>query len=579
MDGDFETRPVVTRRTLIKAAAGATAALGVAGAATQAAVAAPAARSQISAAFQAATPIPGGTFTYGGSKPAVNIINPLNTIGTGQNVLIEAMFLRLVYGIEWGPDVNPQSSGPIDLAVAETMTEIEKDQIWEFKIRDNVKWHDGEPVTADDVIFGIWLSLNKDAKTTNETPVVDIKGGEKLQQEGGGSVTPPYNIVVEGATKIDDSTVRIELTRPIPNYWVDWSVGYWPMPVHIFGQMPLANLFDEPYATMPVGNGPFKAVKWVEGQYMEMAANEDFYLGRPLVDKYVVRFSDADTLTAALEAGEIDGCNVAAGPVYDRLTSLPNMVGNPVPTTLPYGFVVNFERFPEQGAALTKAMTYAIDVATLNEQLYSNTLVPSNYLFAHVVGFEQPPEGFPTYTYDPDKAMAVLAEANWDSSKELEWIMWGTPTSAQDALQAMLNAVGIKNKYKIIDVATVIEQLYEKGEYDIAFANFGGDQSMAANWQYIKCGWNYDTGGYNYARYCNEEVDTIWAKGNEATDAAERKSLFDQVTMKFADAPPQATIWRPATTYVWNTRVKGAFPYQYHRPVRPVLERVWISED
>ena len=60
--------------------------------------------------------------------------------------------------------MNPQASGPIDLAVAEKMTEVEKDRVWEFELRKNVKWHDGQPVTADDVIFGVWLALNKDAK-------------------------------------------------------------------------------------------------------------------------------------------------------------------------------------------------------------------------------------------------------------------------------------------------------------------------------------------------------------------------------------------------------------------------------
>ena len=102
------------------------------------------------------------------------------------------MFLRLVYGIEWGDGPNPQAQGPIDLAVAEKMTEIEKDRIWEFQLRKNVFWHDGQPVTVDDVIFGIWLSLNKDDKTTNETPVVDIKGagfdllGDHFDIHGGG---------------------------------------------------------------------------------------------------------------------------------------------------------------------------------------------------------------------------------------------------------------------------------------------------------------------------------------------------------------------------------------------------------
>ncbi len=88
------------------------------------------------------------------------------------------------------------------------------------------------------------------------------------------------------------TVVRIELEKPIPNYWVNWSVGYWPMPKHIFGEMPLDQLFAEPYATMPIGNGAFKATKFVDGQYMEMEANPDFFAGKPHVDKFIVRFGD-----------------------------------------------------------------------------------------------------------------------------------------------------------------------------------------------------------------------------------------------------------------------------------------------
>jgi ABC-type transport system substrate-binding protein len=135
-----------------------------------------------------------------------------------------------------------------------------------------------------------------------------------------------------------------------------------------------------------------------------MEANPDFSSGRPLLNKFIVRFGDADTLTAAMEAQEIDGMNVAAGPVYDRLTSLPHIVGNPVPRNHPDGFVVNAERIP-QAAALHKAIMYGLDVATINKQLYSNTLRPSNYLF------EQAPAGFTKYGYDPEKAKAILKEA------------------------------------------------------------------------------------------------------------------------------------------------------------------------
>lgn len=520
----------------------------------------------------ASTAVKGGTFTYGNSKPAKNVINPLNTVGTGQNVLIEALFLRLVYGRQWGDGLNPRKDGPIDLAVAEKMTEVEKDRVWDFEIRKNVKWHDGKPVTADDVIFGIWLALNKNAKASNETPVVALKGGDKLKKDGSTTVE------VEGARKINENTVRIELERPILNYWVNWGVGYWPMPKHIFGAMPLEKIFDEPYATMPVGNGPFKAVKYVDGQYMEMDANPDFYLGRPNVDKFIVRFGDADTLTAAMEAQEIDGMSVGAGPVYDRLTGLPYIAGNPVPADHPNGFVVNREQIGAQGAALTKALMHAVDVNTLNKQLNSGTLRPSNYLFEHVVGLEQPPSGLPKYAYDPDKAKAILKEAGWDTKKELRWIMWGKPQPQQDAMQAMLAAVGINAKYKIIDVATVIDQLYRGSDWDLAFGNFGPDQDMEYNWKYIKCGANYDNAGFNYARYCNQEVDALWTKGLAETDAAKRREIFDQVSMKLAADPPQATLWRGSVSYVWNKRVKGAYPYQYRLPVRPALEKVYIQK-
>jgi peptide/nickel transport system substrate-binding protein len=529
---------------------------------------------------QDATPVAGGTLTYGSANLAQPVINPINTIGTPQNTLIEAMFLRLVYGRQWGDGINPDPNNTeIELAVAETMTEIEPDRVWEFTLRRNVLWHDGQPVTADDVIFGIWLALNKDAKPSSGTPPAGIKGADRLRQDGGGSLTPPYDIMVEGATKLGDYAVRIELEQATPNYWVNWGIGYWPMPAHIFAEMPLDQLFAEPYATKPIGNGPFKAVEFVEGQYMEMEANDDFYLGRPMIDRLIVRYGDPDTLSAALEAREIQGTTVAAGPVYDRLTSLNYIVGNPVPSTLPIGFATNYERFPEEAPTLNKAMMHAIDVPTLNEQLFSGTLRPSNYLFEHVVGLESPPEGFPTYEYDPEKAQALLADTGWDSSRTIEWIMWSPPTAATDAMQAMLNAVGIKAEYKTIDVATVIDELYRGGNYDIVHANFQGSQDMEFNWVNMKCGFGYDEGGFNYVRYCNEEADALWQRALDTTDAAERKALFDQVTLLLAETPPQATLWRSSVTYVWNSRVRGAYPYQYQLPVRPAWEKVWLAPE
>jgi peptide/nickel transport system substrate-binding protein len=551
-----------SRRSIIKAAGG----LG--------ALAMAPALSQHSALAQAAeTPVEGGTLTYGVGKLSTNIISPLNTIGTAQNTVIDALFLRLVYGRQWGDGLNPQETGDIELGVAETMTEITPNQVWEFTLRQNCFWHDGQPVTADDLIFGVWLSLHPDAGTSSETPVIALKGAKKLQAEGG------TEVAIEGITKLGDYAVRIELERPIPNYWVNWGVGYWPYPKHIFGGKPFADLFAEPYATMPIGNGPFKATKYVDGQYMEMDANPDFYAGKPHLDKFIVRFGDADTLTAAVEAEEILGLSVSAGAVYDRLSTLENLTGNAVPRDHPDGFVVNVERHPGHAAGLTKAIMHALDIPTINEQLYSGTLRPSNYLFEHVVGLETPPAGFPTYEYDPGKSAAILTEIGWDANKELEWLVSGTPTTIQDAILAMLGQAGIKVKYKQIDPATVIDELYTNGNYDLFFGNFGPGQDMEYNWRYIKTGWTYETGGFNYARYANAEVDALWQQALDEPDAAAQKALWDQVSLKLGENPPQATMYRQSITYVWNKKVRGAYPYQYRLPVRPVFEKVWLAAE
>ncbi|MCC6705272.1 MAG: ABC transporter substrate-binding protein [Thermomicrobiales bacterium] len=531
----------------------------------------------LSASAQDATPVSGGTLTYGSGKPTYNILTPVNTISTSQNVVIEATFQRLVYGRQWGDGINPDSNQTeIELGIAASMTEITPNQVWEFEVRDNALWHDGTPVTVDDVIFGIWISLNKNAGTFNETPASGIKGGARLQEEG----AAVGDIMVEGATKIGDRGVRIELEAPVPNYWVNWNVGYWPYPKHIFGEMPFEQLFDPPYATMPIGNGPFKVTNFVDGQYIEMEAFDDFYLGRPLLDKYIIRFGDGETLTAALESGEIDGCGLSPGAVFQRLTDLDHIVGNAVPRDHPDGFAVNRERFPgEIGTALSKAIMYALDVPLLNEQLYNGTLRPSNYLFEHVVGLETPPEGFPTYGYDPEAARALLEEAGWDFNRTLEWQVSAVPSPGQEAMAAMLSAAGIQTQFLQIDPASVVEELYTQGNFDLTFANFGAYQTMRDNWQYLKCGWTRDLGGANYARYCNEEVDALWQTALDEPDFAKAKPLWDETSLALSADPPQSTVYRQSILYGWNQRVQGAFPYQYRLPVRAPFERVWIAPE
>lgn len=519
-------------------------------------------------------PVAGGTFTFGNGKPSEPIINPNSTIGTGQNVLIEALFLRLVYPKLWTEGMNPPEDLELEFAVAESMEEIETDRVWEIKLRENVFWHDGEQVTVDDLIFGVWWSLNSKMASFSETPALNILGGQQLIDEG----AELGDIAVEGLTKIDDFNVRLELAVPTANYWKSWYVGYWPMPVHIFGEMPFDQLYTGDHATVPIGNGPFKAVEFVEDQYMELAANEDFYLGRPLLDRMVVRFGDGPTLTAALEAQEIDGMNVGGGPTFDRLITLDHLVGNIVTTPHPNGFVTNFERLPDHAAAINKAIQHAIDVNTINEQLFSNTLTPGQNFMSHMPGLEENPEGWVEREYDPAKAQEILEEAGWDSNQTLEWLIIGGTSAMTDAMLAMLSAVGLKAEYRVVDNNAATDELYRETNFDIVMTNFGPYDFMEPNWKYFKSDWTFNNGGYNTAHYANAEVDALIQSGLDAATAEEANGFYKQAITIMNDNPPHATLYRGSWAYVWNKRVQGAWPYQYRQPVRPPFERVWIQE-
>lgn len=114
--------------------------------------------------------VKGGTLTIGtGIVPGQNYIPPsMGSISQLQQ--IDSMFLRLVYGREWTDGLNPPETGPVELGIAETMVEIEPNRVWEFMLREDVFWHDGMPVTADDVIFGIWMALNADLPSLTSAP-------------------------------------------------------------------------------------------------------------------------------------------------------------------------------------------------------------------------------------------------------------------------------------------------------------------------------------------------------------------------------------------------------------------------
>jgi peptide/nickel transport system substrate-binding protein len=156
-----------------------------------------------------------------------------------------------------------------------------------FKLREGVTWHDGEPFTADDVVFSFNIFANPAVGSTYAGKLSDVVGYEEFQA---GTATE-----LAGVTKIDDYTVRVERKNPTP-LWVDLQqISISMLPEHILGSVAPDQLRTDPYWKNMVGTGPFVMTKFVDDQYIEGVANENYFLGKPKLDKIVIKTIKEDS--------------------------------------------------------------------------------------------------------------------------------------------------------------------------------------------------------------------------------------------------------------------------------------------
>ncbi|MCY3913921.1 MAG: ABC transporter substrate-binding protein, partial [Chloroflexi bacterium] len=292
-------------------------------------------------------PISGGTLRHSaGGGNTQDIFNPLKQVSSSQAYITDYVFLPLWYGDTWGPGDTPAMTGEWDKGVANRWDEVERARVYNFHINPDVKWHDGLPVTADDVLFGAKLGLDK-----NYGSGMHKKAWARIVGAGAWGENPTDNIEdVEGLSKLDEMTVQVAIDRPDSAWWAsrDWHLP--PMAQHHYAGLEPATAL-ETRATHLLGNGPMIWNRYVSQQFADMAGNKDFAYGAPYVDDYVVRYGDRTALDAAMEAGEQDfhrGSNIEA---FQRLASLPHL--RPFPQRSPFGGHVFFNQTAEVFADMT----------------------------------------------------------------------------------------------------------------------------------------------------------------------------------------------------------------------------------
>ncbi|SHL30497.1 ABC transporter substrate-binding protein [Roseibium suaedae] len=452
------------------------------------------------------------------TKELENVDSYFNSAREGV-VLMRAIWDGLIYR---DPATNEYKGN-----LAESWTWID-DTTLEFKLRQGVKFHNGEAFNADDVVY----TVNFVAKEEN---------GVKTQRNVNW---------MKSAEKIDDYTVRIYLKEKFPA-----AIEYLSGPVAIYPNEYYAEVGPSGMGLKPVGTGPYKVTEVVPGQHFVLERNEDYFdgpKGKPAIGKVDIRtIPDVNTQMAELFSGTLDLIWQVPADLSERLSSMEQFtVANE--STMRVGYLA-MDAAGRTGAdtpftklKVRQAVNYAIDRKTLvSALLQGKSQVIWTACFPSQFGCEQ---DVAHYDYDPEKAKQLLAEAGYPDGFSTEFYVY-RDREYGEAIALYLNAVGIKTDFKMLQYSA-LRELNMKGEVPISFQTWGSysiNDASAMVSQYFK------HGSLDDAR--DDQVLADLNVADSATDPEVRKEHYSKALKRIADEAFWAPMFSYNTNYVFTKEV------------------------
>ena len=458
-------------------------------------------------------------------------------------------------------------------ALAESWDTSEDGLTWTYHLRPGLKWSDGEPLTANDVVY----TFNR------------VRNG-KYEQTNYGN----YVAAITSVEATDDTTVVMKVDKPTP---VMLHPYLYILPEHIWKDIDgkeVRKYANEPGPEGVVGSGPYIVTEHQKGQFIRFKANENYWGGKPKVDEVVFRvFQNDDSLAQALRRGEIDfaddlGSNVfkslegAEGvTTFDAKYSGFNEVAFNTGAALDDGTPIGDGHPALKDKALRVALSYAIDRDAIAERVFGghatagDSFIPVIYQDLHY------DPGSSAFTFDPEKAKQLLDEAGYregsdgirtsPGGRKLSFRLFGRSSSqtSQQTVQFVkgwLEDVGIEVKTKIVSEDALTE-IIGQGNFDLF--EWGWVVEPDPNYQlstFTCANRSYKDGGEIYANlsdsfYCNKEYDRLNDLQAEQIDPAERAATVKAMQkLVYDDAAYMVTVYYNNLQAYRSDRFDGFVP-------------------
>ena len=414
-----------------------------------------------------------------------------------------------------------------------------------FHLKKNVKWQDGYPFTADDVIFTYNLIMDPKTPTAYRSDYEYVKTVKKL----------------------DNYSIEVIYKRPFAPALSSWTVSI--LPKHLLEGK---NLLNSPLRTHPIGTGPFKFKKWEVGQKIELAANDTYFNGRPYLDGYIYRvIPDSATMFLELKAGKVDLMGLT--PVqFKRQTETKFFKENyrkfcyPTFVYTYLGFNLKNKLFKDK--KVRQAIAYAIDKDEIINVVLLGLGVKATGPYRPDMWYYNP--NVKKYPYNPEKAKKLLEEAGWrdadgdgildKNGKIFEFTIITNQGNlsrlkAAQIIQKRLGEVGIKVKIRVIEWASFINEFIDKKRFEAVILGWstGIDPDQYDIWHSSKTG----PKELNFISFKNKEVDKLLEQGRLTFDREKRKKIYFKFQEILAEEQPYVFLYIPYSLVIVHKRFRN----------------------
>ena len=429
-----------------------------------------------------------------------------------------------------------------------------------IKLRDDIKWSDGEPVTANDFVFTYDMFM-ADSNVVNSRY--------------------PYEDYVESMEAPDDTTLIIHFKEPFAA-WQTLLFTNGVLPEHVLRPVfeSEGTLDTAEWNTAPtVGVGPFVFKEWESASHMIFEANPN-WINPPKLDQIFIRMADDAAQEVAILAGDTDIGAFLDWSQADAINSSGKAKFVTQPSGYDEGWYLNFDPATAHPAMLDVNVRKAIVLATDREKIVNDllgglTTVPATFWDS------TPPFGDPSlkpYPYDPDEANRLLDEAGWVDSN-------GDGTRDKDGKELVLRYVANQRQLRK-DVQAVVQQMWAQvgigadlknygddffngfadggpqatGQYDIAeYSNVGNypDPEYSYYWTCDQVVSADNPEGSNWQGYCNADLDKLFQEQATMTDPEARKQLYYQIEKIMYDDVVWVGLWKDPDLWSVSNRLQG----------------------